>query len=189
MPPTLRTGGSICGTSACPVVSPMVCSSRLRHTVTKTQPKAVWSTHQIELQTTDAPQFVDLTAQVTRLVAESRVDHGQALVFSKHTTAALTINEHEPELLKDLALFLRRLAPAGAGYCHDDFSVRTVNLTEDEWPNAHAHCQRLLLSTSEAIPVVGGQLQMGRWQSIFLVELDHPRVREVIVQVHGILGT
>ena len=56
-----------------------------------------------------------------------------------------------------------------------------------EWscPNGHAHCQHLLLGTSENIPIIDGQLQFGRWQRIFLIELDMPRPREVLVQVIG----
>ena len=56
----------------------------------------------------------------------------------------------------------------------------------DESPNGHSHCQHLMLSTSETVPLVNGALQLGEWQSIFLIELDHPRDRRVTVNILGI---
>jgi secondary thiamine-phosphate synthase enzyme len=106
-------------------------------------------------------------------------------VFSQHTTAAIVINEHEPLLLRDMARLLRSLAPAGAHYEHNDFTVRTVNMNPDECPNGHAHCQHLFLRTSETIPVIDGVPALGTYQRIFLVELDHPRPRRVLVSVVG----
>jgi secondary thiamine-phosphate synthase enzyme len=81
--------------------------------------------------------------------------------------------------------FLEQMASRNATYRHNDFSIRTVNMTENECPNGHAHCQHLLLGTSENIPIINGNLQLGRWQRIFLMELDMPRPREVLVQVLG----
>ena len=80
---------------------------------------------------------------------------------------------------------LERLSPRHAEYRHNDFSVRTVNMNPDEVPNGHAHCQHLFLGTSETIPIVDGAMRFGTYQSIFLIELDHPRPREVVVQVLG----
>jgi len=107
------------------------------------------------------------------------------VVYSKHTTAAIKINENEPLLMKDMERFLGRIASSEDYYHHNDFTLRTVNMTEDECPNGHAHCQHLLMSTSETIPIIDGELQLGRWQRVFLVELDRPRSREVIIQVLG----
>ena len=64
-------------------------------------------------------------------------------------------------------------------------SVRTVNLAPDERANGYAHCRALLLPTSALLNVAEGRLQLGRWQRVFLVELDGPRVREVSVPVSG----
>jgi secondary thiamine-phosphate synthase enzyme len=77
------------------------------------------------------------------------------------------------------------MAPTDREYCHNNFDVRTVNMEEDECPNAHSHCQHLLLSTSETLPIVHGRIQLGRWQRVFLVELDRPKLRRVSVQVLG----
>ncbi|MGQ9477369.1 MAG: secondary thiamine-phosphate synthase enzyme YjbQ [Candidatus Bipolaricaulia bacterium] len=139
----------------------------------------------ITIETEQAPQFIDITEEVERAVADSGVTEGFALIYSRHTTAAIRINEAEPLLLRDMAEFLERVAPRECAYRHNDFSIRTANMTEDECPNGHAHCQHLLLGASEAIPILNGRLQLGRWQRVFLIELDRPRTREVLVQILG----
>ena len=140
----------------------------------------------LEYETSHPLEFIDISEDVREFVARSGVTFGQVAVFSAHTTAAIIVNEHEPLLLNDMARVLARLAPAGDYYEHNDFSIRTVNMNEDECANGHAHCQQVMLGTSETIPVHGGQLQLGRWQRIFLVELDHARQRSVFVQAIGI---
>ena len=139
----------------------------------------------MRIATQKPTEFIDITAQVRACVEEADLSNGMIIVFSRHTTAAVKINENEPLLLQDMADFLERMSPRYADYRHNDFTIRTVNMTEDECPNGHAHCQSLLLGTSETIPLIDGQLQLGRWQSVFLIELDHPRPREVVVQVMG----
>jgi secondary thiamine-phosphate synthase enzyme len=129
-------------------------------------------------------EFADVTDEVVRTVAEAGVREGFAVIFSRHTTAGVRINEHEPLLLEDMARLLETMIPQG-NYRHDDFTVRTVNLTENERVNGHSHCRSLLLGASETVPVSGGQLLLGRWQRIFLVELDGPNRRELVVQVVG----
>ena len=139
----------------------------------------------IEFETTTAPEFIDITEDVTRIVEASGIAFGQVTVFSQHTTAAIKINEHEPLLLRDLARTLRHFAPPNAYYEHNDFSRRTVNMNPDECANGHAHVQHMFLGTSETIPVVDGRVTLGTWQRIFLIELDHPRRRRVLVNVVG----
>lgn len=137
------------------------------------------------VRTERAPQFLDITERVEDAVRVAGVKQGIANVFTRHTTAAIRINENEPLLLHDMEEFLKRLAPKDLYYRHNDFGIRTHNMTEDECPNAHAHCQHLILGASETIPVVEGKLALGQWQRIFLVELDRPREREVCVQIIG----
>ena len=144
-----------------------------------------FATEMLDIQTPGAPEFVDLTDEVRRVVAESGIREGQVTVFSRHTTAAIKINEAEPLLMDDMRDFLRRIAPADGEYRHNDFDVRTVNMCEGECANGHAHCQHLLLATSETIPVVGGYPALGMWQRVFLLELDRARPRQVIIQVFG----
>jgi secondary thiamine-phosphate synthase enzyme len=136
-------------------------------------------------RTDDAVQFLDITDDVQGVVRESRVRRGLVHIYAMHTTAAIRINEHEPLLLQDFRRFLNGVAPAGNGlYEHDDLP-RRVNVPPDEPMNGHAHCQHLLLSTSETVPIIDGRLQLGRWQRIFLIELCRARERRVIVQVIG----
>lgn len=130
-------------------------------------------------------QFLDITDRVAHAVAESGVRDGFAVVFSRHTTAGIRINEHEPLLLEDMAKLLERVVPQDGVYSHDDFSVRTVNLTENERVNGHSHCRSLLLGASETVPLAAGRLLMGRWQRVFLVELDGPAQREFVIQIVG----
>jgi secondary thiamine-phosphate synthase enzyme len=139
----------------------------------------------LEYETAAAPEFIDITDEVTRVIDASGVRFGQVSVFSQHTTAAIKINENEPLLLRDLARLLRQFAPPNAYYEHNDFSVRTVNMNDDECANGHAHVQHLFLSASETIPVIDGRMSLGAWQRIFLVELDHPRMRRVLVNCVG----
>ena len=139
----------------------------------------------LQLSTQRAPEFIDITDWVCKCVAKSTVSNGFAVVYSKHTTAAVKINENEPLLLQDMAKFLEKMSPRNGGYDHNDFSIRTVNMSSDESPNGHAHVQHLLLGTSETVPVIDGLMQFGPYQSIFFIELDRARPREVMVQVVG----
>jgi secondary thiamine-phosphate synthase enzyme len=157
----------------------------IHHDVLETA--AAFRTHceTLHYTTEFAPQFIDLTEDVADAVNRSGVTNGIVVVFSRHTTAAIKINESEPELMKDMARFLSEMAPVERDYFHNNFDVRTVNMEEDECPNAHAHCQHLLLSASESVPVLAGRMALGRWQRIFLVELDRSKARQVTVQVVG----
>jgi len=138
------------------------------------------------VETSSAPQFVDITDRVRQLVRDSEIRNGISVVYSKHTTAAVTIQENEPLLINDMASVLERFAPRGARYGHNDFSIRTVHMEEDECPNGHSHCQHLVLGASETIPVIEGSLTLGRYQRIFMVELDEEKVRrELLVQILG----
>ena len=146
----------------------------------------VSTVRRLVLETTEPIQFLDLTDQVADLVRATRLRNGIVTVFSRHTTAAVRIQEDEPLLLEDLRDFLARSAPPSGHYRHNDFRIRTVHMHDDENPNGHSHCLQMLLGTSETVPVDDGEMLLGTWQRIFLVELDGPRARrEVLVQVVG----
>ena len=143
----------------------------------------------LRVESSSAPEFIDITDRVVEFVQRSEVQNGIAVVFSKHTTSAITIQENEPLLLQDMTTLLERISPRNAHYRHNDFSVRTVHMHENECPNGHSHCQHLTLGSSETIPLLDGQLALGRWQRIFMVELDDKApvpYREVLVQVMGV---
>jgi secondary thiamine-phosphate synthase enzyme len=141
-----------------------------------------------DFQTGEHTQFIDLTAWVARCLRHSGIDHGVALVRVLHTTAAIVVNENEPLLLGDLKAMLERLAPEGETYAHDDPLRRRVNIEPGERRNGHSHARALLLGDSRQVGVLDGGLELGRWQSIFLVELDGPRHRTVSVTVMGYWG-
>src|SRR5262249_601392 len=137
----------------------------------------------IPLQTEAGLQFIDLTEAIRAIVAQSGVASGLVNVQTRHTTTAVVVNEAEPLLLEDLRRVLARVAPQHDYYLHNDFAIRTVNMTPEECPNGHAHCQALFLSSSITLNLVQGELQLGRWQRIFFIELDHARPRTVSVLV------
>ena len=150
------------------------------------QPSSIVRSRVLTLATHDSIELVDITDAVAAFVRHARLKDGLVQVFSRHTTAAVRIQEDEPLLLDDLHCFLARLAPPDADYGHNDFRVRTQHMHPDERPNGHAHCLQLLLGSSESVPVMDGELLLGAWQRLFLVELDGPRQqREVLVQVLG----
>src|SRR6202165_1293468 len=158
----------------------------VRRMPTTHQPSSIVRSRVLTLATHDSIELVDITYAVAAFVCEARLKDGLVQVFSRHTTAAVRIQEDEPLLLEDLRRFLRRLAPPDDDYGHNDFRVRTQHMHPDERPNGHAHCLQLLLGSSESVPVMDGELVLGAWQRLFLVELDGPRPqREVLVQVLG----
>lgn len=126
----------------------------------------------IEIKTKKRVEVVDVTAKVKEEVRNSGVSNGIAVVYSKHTTTAITINENEGRLKEDVINILEKLVPAGAGYRHD----RIDN-------NADAHLRAILVGNSVTVPVSAGNLDLGTWQSILFIELDGPRSRRVGVKV------
>jgi secondary thiamine-phosphate synthase enzyme len=141
--------------------------------------------HQLRLRTEEYLQFIDLTEQIISLTQASGISQGFVNIQTRHTTTAIIVNEHEPLLLEDLKRTLEHLAPRTIAYRHDDFEVRTENLTPDEQPNGHAHCKALFLRSSETINIINGRLDLGRWQRIFFIELDCARERTVSVTLLG----
>ena len=139
----------------------------------------------LPFRTSAAREFIDVTDQVAAVVHRSGVTQGWVSVFSKHTTATVVLNENEPLLLQDMGAMLDRLSATAGLYAHNDLARRTGPMEPDECANGHAHCQHLLLGTSENIPVADGKMDLGRWQRIFLLELDRARDRQLVIQVFG----
>ena len=152
---------------------------------TLTPVSACRHTTRIHVSTAHPTQFIDLTDRLDALVADAGLRFGILNVQTLHTTTAIVVNEHEPLLLADFQSMLEAAAPGDGPYQHDDAAARTVNLTDAERPNGHAHCRALLLPSSACLNVVSGRLLLGRWQRVFLVELDGPRDREVSVVIFG----
>jgi len=129
-------------------------------------------------------EFVDITDRLREEVQRAGLRTGRVHLQSLHTTLGLAINENEPLLLRDFESLLERLAPVGAGYQHDDFT-RRFDIAVDEPENGHAHCRQLLLTGFATLLVEDGELVLGRWQSVFAVELDGPRQRQLAIQLDG----
>ena len=144
----------------------------------------------LTIESAVAPDFIDITEKVEECIGSSGILNGIVVVFSRHTTAAIVIQENEPLLIEDFKELLESFAPSKGNYRHNDFDVRTVHMHEDECPNGHSHCRHLILGSSESIPLVEGSMPLGEWQRIFMVELDGEKAtqvgnREVVVQILG----
>ena len=137
----------------------------------------------IEIETEPGIGIYNITPQIVKILEDSGIKNGQLLVFSRHTTTALAINENEERLLEDVKVHLRKLAPPDEKYLHNDLHLRDV--PDDEPINAHSHLMAMMLSTSEVIPLVDGKLALGTWQSILFFDLDGPRKRTVFIQISG----
>jgi secondary thiamine-phosphate synthase enzyme len=121
--------------------------------------------------------MIDLTARVQELVQRHGFREGQALVFVSGSTAGLTTVEFEPGLQQDLPAALERVAPRGIRYAH-----------EDTWhdDNGHAHVRASLVGPSLVVPFKDGELLLGTWQQVVLIDFDtRPRRRDVVVQLSG----
>jgi len=133
-------------------------------------------TSQLTVQTR-GKGFVDLTSEVAKFIREAGAKEGAVTLFIRHTSASLTIQENaDPSVLADLQTALSRLAPENAGWTHDTEGP-------DDMP---AHIRTMLTQVSLQIPVVGGELVLGTWQAIYLIEHRvRPHRREVVLQFIG----
>jgi secondary thiamine-phosphate synthase enzyme len=119
-------------------------------------------------------QMIDVTSQVSSLVAQSGITNGDVMVYCPHTTAAITINENaDPSVPHDILLTLEELVPHHrSGYRHSE-------------GNSDAHCKSSIIGCSRQIPINDRSLDLGTWQGIFFCEFDGPRSRTFIVQIRG----
>ena len=121
--------------------------------------------------------FVDLTAEVAKFVKEARAREGTVALFIRHTSASLTIQENaDPSVLNDLITALGRLAPENGGWTHDTEGP-------DDMP---AHIKTMLTASSLQIPVLNGELALGTWQAVYLIEhRSRSHRREIVLQFIG----
>lgn len=143
-------------------------------------------TEVLHFRTSASNEFVDLTALVREVTRRSGVRHGQVTVYTPHTTTSVVINESETGFLNDFRRRLELVVPEDVYYEHDDWEVRTENVQEDEFINGQSHVRQLLVGcTSVTIPVVEGEVLLGQWQRVMLVELDQARDRRVVFHAQG----
>jgi secondary thiamine-phosphate synthase enzyme len=134
-------------------------------------------TKSLKIKTRGNTDILDITSEVQKIIKETKLSQGQATVFVPGSTAGITTIEYEPGLLKDLPRAFERIAPQDIEYAH--------HLTWGDH-NGHAHVRASLLGASKSFPFSEGELILGTWQQIVLVDFDeHPRNREIIVQIIG----
>ncbi|MDT7778955.1 MAG: hypothetical protein QOC99_1467 [Acidobacteriota bacterium] len=129
-------------------------------------------THRISVRSREREELVEFTGEVRRVLAESGAREGICVLYVRHTTAGLTINENaDPDVPRDMLHALRTLIPQhGMGFRHGE-------------ENSDAHIKASLVGPSLTVPFADGELLLGRWQGIFLCEFDGGREREVILKV------
>ncbi len=127
----------------------------------------------LEIATRARCELVEITGQVRAAVTRAGLAAGAVLVYSPHTTAGVTVQENaDPDVRHDLLLALENAVPDAAArgsYRHGE-------------GNSPAHVKTALLGASQLVPVEGGELQLGTWQGVYLVELDGPRRRQVLLR-------
>ncbi|MDP3093571.1 MAG: secondary thiamine-phosphate synthase enzyme YjbQ [bacterium] len=116
-------------------------------------------------------QLIDITDEVEKVVKESGIKDGLVLVFVPHSTAGILLTENEEGLKQDWLVFLKKLV-SGSGFQHDKID-----------DNADSHILSGLVGQEKILPLRGGQIIRGTWQQIFLLELDGPRDRKIIVTI------
>jgi secondary thiamine-phosphate synthase enzyme len=130
------------------------------------------------IKTKGNTSITDITEDVQSKLNSSGFSEGNALIFVSGSTAGITTIEYEPGLLKDYPSFFEKIIPSNQTYYHDD-----------TWHdgNGHSHVRASLQGASFTVPFIHKKLLLGTWQQIILIDFDnHPRQREIIVQLNGI---
>jgi secondary thiamine-phosphate synthase enzyme len=126
-----------------------------------------------QVDTQESQQAIEITESVREIVRRSRAREGLCHVMVLHSTAALVVNEtDDPNIGSDLIQALARAVPEHAGWLHDRID-----------DNAHAHIKASLLGPSELLGIHAGELVLGTWQRLLLLEFDGPRQRQISVQI------
>lgn len=126
---------------------------------------------QISVETRSRVEMIDITEAVQKAVREEKIEKGICLVYTPHTTAAITINENaDPDVPRDIIAALDRAVPLSANYRHAE-------------GNSAAHVKSSLVGASELVTIENGRLVLGTWQSIFFCEFDGPRTRKVLISI------
>ena len=135
------------------------------------------TTAYIHLKTSGRTDIHDITEKVAAAVTDSGLSDGIAVVSCVGSTGAVTTIEYEPGLVSDMQEILQKLIPEGKGYRHD------AAWGDD---NGHSHLRSSLIGTSFTAPVTEGRLELGTWQQIVFLELDHRgRERKIVVKMIG----
>ena len=118
-------------------------------------------------------EMIDITRNVCNAIREHDVTDGLAVIFTPHTTAAITINENaDPDVCHDIVMEINKMVPMQDGYRHLE-------------GNSAAHIKSSLFGASETLVINNGEVELGTWQGIYFCEFDGPRQRQVQIQVIG----
>jgi len=128
----------------------------------------------VRVSTKNRTEVVDVTADVEEVMRRSGVINGICIVHTLHSTTAIIVNEHESGLMKDIVKKVQQDFPKGVGWLHDRVD-----------DNADAHLASSYIGPTRIFPVREGGLVRGSWQNIFLLELDGPRTRKIMVEIIG----
>jgi len=126
-------------------------------------------------------ELYNVTDRIKDLVKSSGIKAGFLILSTLHTTTALFINEFQAALMADVKNFLERLAHRENGYLHN-----CEDCSDCERKNADAHIRAIVLGHAVTLPIQGGNIPLGQWQSILFAELDGPRERSLTAQVIGV---
>jgi len=127
----------------------------------------------LEIRTSKKTHIFDITDKVNDALKSFKTKNGIVVVATTHTTTGIAINENEKGLKRDIEDYLAHIVPENRKYIHNDTHLRK-DCPPDEPKNADAHIKALLLPTSVTIPYQAGRLSLGKWQSVFFLELDGP---------------
>lgn len=139
----------------------------------------------IDLESKTQIEFLDITDAVQEVIDRSGVREGQVTVYVPHTTMGVVINHNESMLLQDFMRIFYKIVPVDDQYTHDLFELRR-EAGSDGRSNGHSHCKAILLGNSETVPIERAKLMLTDKQSIFAVEFDGSRKRDVVIQVIGL---
>lgn len=143
--------------------------------------KNIYKNFVFSLTTTDT--FSNINSQILKFLKKSEVRNGLVIVYTEHTTTGIRILEEERLLIEDIKHFMERIASSEVQYKHDNIQSRDV--PDHERINAYSHLRSFYSNTSEIIPVVDGKLQLGKWQSVMLIDFDKRRKRKICVTIVG----
>ena len=125
----------------------------------------------LKIKTGSKVEFQDITHQVQKVISSSGIKNGACYVFVPHTTAGITINEHDdPSVVIDISEQLSRMVPDRSDYRHLE-------------GNSPAHVKASVVGSSQVLLIEDGTLLLGTWQGLFLCEFDGPRQRTVLVKI------
>ena len=128
---------------------------------------------EIPIKTAKRTELVNITGKVEQIVKESKVAGGLCVVYTPHTTAAITINENaDPDVIADIIAKLNKLIPENENYLHSE-------------GNGDAHIKSSLLGCEKTLLIKQGKLLLGTWQGIYFCEFDGPRERKVLIKIQN----